>query len=106
MDMKKAFALSVGGIGFAILIIALDFAVIRAACLSPRPDERTKPGAPLLPGTLAGRLLLSRGPGRWAVFAFFLLPMIDALMIGVYRSRLIPYRVSCSNDHWPNEPRR
>ena len=30
--MKKASGLSVGAIGFAIVIIALDFAVIRAAC--------------------------------------------------------------------------
>jgi hypothetical protein len=84
MDMKKASGLSVGAIGIAIVIIALDFAVIRAACLSPRPEERARPGAPLLPGMLAGRLL-SRGPDGWAVFAFFLLPMINALLIGVYR---------------------
>jgi hypothetical protein len=82
--MKKASRLSVGAIGFAIVIIALDFAVIRAACLSPRPEERASPGAPLFPGMLAGRLL-SRGPDGWAVFAFFLLPMINALLIGVYR---------------------
>ena len=82
--MKKASGLSVGAIGFAIVIIALDFAVIRAACLSPRPEERASPGALLLPGMLAGRLL-SRGPDGWAVFAFFLLPMINALLIGVYR---------------------
>jgi hypothetical protein len=86
MDMKKAAALSVGAIGFAILVLALNFAVIRAACLSPRPEERARPGAPLLPGMLAGRLL-SRGPDGSAVFAFFLLPMIDALLIGVYRLR-------------------
>jgi hypothetical protein len=84
MDVKKVSGLSVGAIGFAILVIALDFAVIRAACLSPRPEERASPGAPLLPGMLAGRLL-SRGPDGWAVFAFFLLPMINALLIGVYR---------------------
>ena len=78
--MKKAPALSVGAIGFAIVIIALDFAVIRAACLSPRPVERASPGAPVLPGMLAGRLL-SRGPDGRAVFAFFLLPMINALLI-------------------------
>jgi hypothetical protein len=86
MDMKKGTALSVGAIGFAILVIALDFAVIRAACLSPRPEERARPEAPLLPGILAGRLL-SRGPDGWAVFAFFLLPMINALLIGVHRLR-------------------
>jgi hypothetical protein len=84
--MKKVSGLSVGAIGFAIFVIALDFAVIRVACLSPRPEERAGPGAPLLPGMLAGRLL-SRGPDGWAVFAFFLLPMIDALLIGVYRLR-------------------
>jgi hypothetical protein len=84
--MKKVSGLSVGAIGFAILVIALDFAVIRFACLSPRQEERAGPGAPLLPGILAGRLL-SRGPDGWAVFAFFLLPMIDALLIGVYRLR-------------------
>jgi hypothetical protein len=67
--MKKASGLSVGAIGLAILVIALDFAVVRAACLSPRPEERARPGAPLLPGMLAGRLL-SRGPDGWGVFAF------------------------------------
>jgi hypothetical protein len=40
MDVKKFAALSVGAIGFAILVIALDFAVFRAACLSPTPQER------------------------------------------------------------------
>ena len=69
--MKKPAGFSVGAIGFAILVIALDFAVVRAACLSPRPEERGISGAPLLPGMLAGRLL-SRGPDGWAVFAFFL----------------------------------
>jgi hypothetical protein len=84
--MKKISRLSVGAIGFAIFVIALDFAVIRVACLSPRPEERARPGALLLPGMLAGRLL-SPGSHGWAVFAFFLLPMIDALLIGVYRLR-------------------
>jgi len=86
MDVKKVSGLSVGAIGFAILVMALDFSVIRAACLSPRPEERAIPRAPLLPGTLAGRLL-SRRPDGWAVFAFFLLPTINALLIGVYRLR-------------------
>jgi hypothetical protein len=86
MDMKKAAGLSVGAIGFAIVVIALDFAVVRAACLRPTPQERATTGAPFLPGRLAGRLL-SRGPDGWAVFAFFLLPMINALLIGVYRLR-------------------
>ena len=85
--MKKTAGLSVAAIGFAILVMALDFAVVRAACLSPRSEEKREyPGAPLLPGHLAGRLL-SRGPDGWAVFAFFLLPMINALLIGVYRLR-------------------
>ncbi len=84
--MKKAAGLSVGAIGFAILVIALDFAVIRAACLSPTQQERATTAAPLLPGTLAGRLL-KRGPDGWAVFAFFLLPMINSLLVGVYRLR-------------------
>jgi hypothetical protein len=77
MDMKKTAGLSVGAIGFAILVMALDFAVVRAACLSPTPQ---------LPGMLVGRLL-SRGPDGWTVFAFFLLPMINAILIGVYRLR-------------------
>jgi hypothetical protein len=59
--VKKVGGLSVGGIGFAILVIALDFAVVRAAFLSPTPQERVTTGAPLLPGMLAGRLL-KRGP--------------------------------------------
>jgi hypothetical protein len=86
VGLKKVSGLSVGAIGFAILVIALDFAVIRVACLSPRPEERARPGAPLLPGMLARRLL-SRGPDGWAGFAFFVLPMIDVLLIGVYRLR-------------------
>jgi hypothetical protein len=75
--MNKPAGLSVGTIGFSILVIALDFAVIRAACLGPRPE---------LPVHLVDRLL-GRGAGEWAVFAFFLLPMIDALLIGAYRLR-------------------
>jgi hypothetical protein len=87
MAVNKVVGLSVGALGFAILVIALDFAVVRAACLSPTPQERGTPmGVPLLPVILAGRLL-SRGPDGWAVFAFFLLPIINALLIGVYRLR-------------------
>jgi hypothetical protein len=86
MDMKKAAGVSVGAIGFAILVIALDFAVVRATCFSPTQQERATTGAPILPGMLAGRLL-RRGPDGWPVFAFFLLPMINALLIGVYRLR-------------------
>jgi hypothetical protein len=77
MDMEKTAGISVGAIGFAILVIALDFAVVRAAWLSPTP---------LHPAELTGRLL-SGGAFGWAVFAFFLLPMINALLIGVYRLR-------------------
>jgi hypothetical protein len=84
--VKNVVGLSVGAIGFAILVIALDFAVVRATCLSPTPQERTTTGAPLLPGMLAGRLL-GRRPDGWAVFVFFLLPMINALLIGVFRLR-------------------
>lgn len=85
--MKKTVGLSVGAIGFAILVIALDFAVIRAACFSARPEEKREyPGAPLLPVHLAGRLL-SPGSDGWRVFAFFLLPMINALLIRAYRLR-------------------
>jgi hypothetical protein len=75
--MKKPAGLSVGAIVFAILVIALDFAVIRAACLGPRLE---------LPADLHDRLI-GRGSGESAVFAFFLLPMINALLIGAYRLR-------------------
>ncbi len=75
--MKRPAGLSVGATGFAILVIALNFAVIRAACLGPRPE---------LPVDLFFRLL-GRESGEWAVFAFFLLPMINALSIGAYRLR-------------------
>ena len=75
--MKKPTGLSVGAIGFSILVIALDFAVIRTACLSPRPE---------FPVHLYHQLL-GRGSGGWAVFAFFLLPMINALLIDAYRLR-------------------
>src|SRR5579883_982102 len=85
MDMKGS-GLSVAAIGFAILVIAMDFAVIRAAFLSPGSGGWAEPGRPLLPGMLAARFLRPR-PDEWAVFAFFLLPMINALLIGVYRLR-------------------
>ena len=54
--MKKACGLSVRAIGFAILIIGLDFAVIRDACLIRKPGE---PGntVPLRPGMVSGRLI-------------------------------------------------
>ena len=80
----KAPKLTVAAIGFAILVIAMDFAVIRAAFLAgPGWGE---PGARLLPHMLANPIF-GPGPKGWAVFAFFLLPMIDALLIGVYRLR-------------------
>src|SRR5438552_4185113 len=85
MDMKSS-GISVAAIGFAILVIAIDFAVSRAAFLSPGSGGWAEPGRPLLPGMLAARFL-SLGREGWAVFAFFLLPMIDALLIGVYRLR-------------------
>jgi hypothetical protein len=85
MDMKAS-GLSVAAIGFAILVIAIDFAVIRAAFLSPGSKGWGEPGVRLLPHVLADSIF---GPGLkgWAVFAFCLLPVIDALLIGVYRLR-------------------
>jgi hypothetical protein len=85
MDMKAP-GLSLTAIGFAILVIAIDLAVIRAAFLGPGPEGSAGPGTRLLPHMLADPVL---GPGRegWAIFAFFLLPMIDALLIGAYRLR-------------------
>ena len=82
----KASGLSVAAIGFAILVIAIDFAVIRAAFLSPGPKDGGNPEHAYCQTCWPIRLL-SPGPNGWAVFAFFLLPMIDALLIGVYRLR-------------------
>ena len=82
----KTCGLSVAAIGFAILVIAIDFAVIRTAFLSSLLRAWAEPGARLLPGMLASPIF-GPGPKGWAVFAFFLLPMIDALLIGVYRLR-------------------
>ena len=82
----KASRLSVAAIGFAILVIAIDFAEIRAAFLSPGPKGWGEPGVRLLPHMLKDPIF-GPGPKGWAVFAFFLLPMIDALLIGVYRLR-------------------
>ena len=84
--MKKVSRLSVSAAGFAILIIALDFAVIRGACLRPMPEVEPRYGPPFLPGMVVARLLGRRADG-WVVFAFFLLPMINALLIGAYRLR-------------------
>jgi hypothetical protein len=85
MDMKPS-GLSLAAIGFVILVIAMDFAVMRAAFLSPGSQGWPEPGRPLLPGMLAARFLKDR-PDAWAVFALYLLPMINALLIGVYRLR-------------------
>ena len=82
----KFSGVSVAAIGFAILVIAIDFAVIRTAFLSSLLRAWAEPGARLLPGMLASPIF-GPGPKGWAVFAFFLLPMIDALLIGVYRVR-------------------
>jgi hypothetical protein len=85
MHMKSS-GIAVAAIGFAILVIAIDFAVIRAAFLSPGPKGWGEPGVRLLPHMLADPIF-GPGPKGWVVFAFFLLPMIDALLIGVYRLR-------------------
>ncbi len=53
---------SLSSIGLAILVLALDFAVIRVAFFNPRPEA-------------------------WTVFALFLLPMFDVLLIALYRLR-------------------
>jgi hypothetical protein len=85
MDMKAS-GLSLTAIGFAILVLAMDFAVIRGAFLGPGSEHWAEPGASLLPHMLADPVF-NPGPKRWAVFAFFLLPMIDAVLIGVFRLR-------------------
>ena len=82
----KSSGISVAAIGFAILVIAIDFAVIRAAFLSPG-SEGWEPGSPPTARHAGRAQFLSPGAHGWAVFAFFLLPMIDALLIGVYRLR-------------------
>ncbi len=80
----KATGLSVAAITFAILVIAIDSAVIRAAFLGPH--NSLEPGRPLLPSMFGGNFLDPKQK-VWAVFAYYLLPMIDALLIGVYRLR-------------------
>jgi hypothetical protein len=80
----KSSGFSLPAMGFAILVIAIDFAVIRAAFLSAGPVGWERG---LLPNMLGNQFLSPRVPG-WPVFAYFLLPVIDALLIGVYRSRL------------------
>jgi hypothetical protein len=61
-DMKFP-RFSLAAIGFAILVIAVDFAVIRSAFRNNVNFE------------------------GWAIFAFLLLPMLDALMFALYRLR-------------------
>jgi hypothetical protein len=53
---------SLASIGFLILVLAIDFAVIRIAFRDPSFES-------------------------WATFAFLLLPMLDALLIALYRLR-------------------
>ena len=60
---------SLSSIGFAILVLAIDFAVIRVALLGPGSED-------------------------WTVFALLLLPMFDALLIALYRLRRIGRRTS------------
>lgn len=56
---------SLAGIAFAILVLGVDFAVVRRAFFSG----------------------LNIPDNYWAIFAVLLLPMIDALLIGLYRLR-------------------
>jgi hypothetical protein len=70
MDMKVP-RFSLAAIGIAILVIAIDLAVVRAALFSP--DSET-----------------------WANFAFCLLPMFDVLLISLYRLRRREYRTAGS----------
>jgi hypothetical protein len=85
--VMKSSGISVAAIGFGILVITIDLATIRAAFL-PSTEELARLGLPVLelPGALPARFLIPESNG-WAVFAFFSLPMIDALLIGVYRLR-------------------
>jgi hypothetical protein len=61
MDMKFP-RFTLGSIGFAILVLGVDFAVIRLAFRNPAFDG-------------------------WETFALLLLPMFDILMIALYRLR-------------------
>jgi hypothetical protein len=56
---------SLAGIAFAILVVGVDFAVVRRAFFSG----------------------LNIPDNYWAIFVVLLLPMIDALLIGLYRLR-------------------
>jgi hypothetical protein len=56
---------SLAGIAFAILVLGVDFAVVRRAFFSG----------------------LNIPDNYWAIFVLLLLPMIDALLIGLYRLR-------------------
>src|SRR5262249_11852171 len=53
---------SLSSVGLAVLVLALDFAVIRVALLDPRPED-------------------------WTLPVLFLLPMFDTLLIALYRLR-------------------
>lgn len=58
----KAPRITLASIGMAILILAIDFAIVRAA-------------------------FLNDGPDTWPFFALLLLPMINVLLIKLYRLR-------------------
>ncbi|MHC5539459.1 hypothetical protein ACYOEI_14675 [Singulisphaera rosea] len=78
IEMKVS-RLSVGAIGFAILVVAINFAVIRATFLGAVKAADLH----VLPHILVDPII-SPTPDYWAVFSFYLLPMLDALLIGVY----------------------
>lgn len=54
--------ITLASIGIVILILAIDFAIVRAA-------------------------LLNNGPDPWPIFALGLLPMLDVLLVSLYRLR-------------------
>jgi hypothetical protein len=54
--------IKLSSVGFAVFVLALNFAVVRAAFFGP-------------------------GPNYWAVFVMFLLPMLDTFAIVLYRMR-------------------
>jgi hypothetical protein len=58
---------SLAAIGIAVLVIAIDLAVVRVALFGPDSEY-------------------------WAIFALYLLPMFDALLISLYRLRRREYR--------------
>lgn len=77
---------SLAGIGFAVLVIAIDFAVVRKALVDRLPPGSAGPSGSLLPHMLADTVY-NLGPAGPATFAFFLLPMIDVLLIRAYLLR-------------------